>query len=446
MPDHHRDKITLREANRDRREAVGALLREHGVSAVLGLARVAKLPHFVGFALAEAVSDLDVLQKAMFFATEADSGVNADFAIALSAAAHDSHGLAWDNWIGRFSTKLEPNAGATLFLRWTDTRKTWDFVGSLTHEIEREYWNRKGAFRPSSQEDLLFAFDKYVEIGRFSAILDMVAYNENLLSAPQCVRVLQGLAHELKKDGWKLQHVHYEVVHMIQALQKREDVNLEDLAALEYHYLPVLEFQAEPIALNRLIGTSPKLFVSAICDAFKPASGETGEITDERQARARLAYRLLQSIKMVPGFSSGVQDVHHLRSWISEARALAKEADRAVIADQQIGQILAYAPSDTQDGAWPSKLIRDLIEDLAAEQIEKGIAISRFNQRGTFSKGMFDGGKQERGLASQYRKWAEVTRDWLRTSALLRQIANDWEAYAKRADTEAQLDQLRDTL
>jgi hypothetical protein len=145
----------------------------------------------------------------------------------------------------------------------------------------------------------------------------------------------------------------------------------------------------------------------------------------------------------VPGFSSGTEDVQYLRSWISEVRRLAKEADRAVITDQQIGQILAYAPSDAEDHAWPSKPIRDLIEELAAEQVEVGIAICRFNQRGAFTKALYDGGTQERGLASQYREWAEVARHWPRTSALLRRIADDWDAHARRADTEAELDQLR---
>lgn len=347
-------------------------------------------------------------------------------------------------WIGLFARTLDPGAAASLFFRWEDSRATWDFVGSLTPDIEKEYWNRKWAFRPSSQEDLVFAFDKYAQAERFSAILDMIAYNESFLSTAQCIRALQGLAHELAKEPRKLQHVHHEIVHMIKELQRREDVKLEDLAAIEYQYLALLQFQVEPTALNRLLGTSPELFVSVIRDAFSPASGETGEITDERRARAGQAYRLLQSVKTVPGFSAGKEDVQHLRSWISEVRRLAKEADRAVITDQQIGQILAYAPLDAEDHGWPSKPIRDLIEELAADHVENGIAICRFNQRGVFRKAVYDGGTQERGLASQYREWAEVARHWPRTSALLRRIGDDWDAHARRADTEAELDQLRD--
>jgi hypothetical protein len=435
----------LAEANRDRAKALGDLLQKHGISAVLDLAKAAKLPHFVGVALVESAAGLHVLQEALSLAIAEQSGVNLDFPIAVSAAAHSTYGPAWDDWIGPFATKLAPPIAASLFLQWPDVRKTWDFVEALSTEIDDEYWRRKWAFRPSSQEDLPFAFNKYAHVGRFSGILHMVSYSESALSTPQCIQVLQGLINELNNRNCRLQDMQYEVVHMIQALQERQDVNLSDLAAIEYQFLPLLEFHSEPIALNRLLGTSPELFMSVIRDAFSPASGEKEEITEERRLRARLAYRLLHSIKTVPGFSAGAEDLSHLRSWISDVRELAEEADRAVITDQQIGQILAFAPLDKEDHAWPARPIRELIEELGAEQIELGISVSRFNQRGGFTKAIYEGGKQERALAAQYRTWADAASNWPRTEALLRRIAGDWDRQAEMADSEAQLDQLRHT-
>jgi hypothetical protein len=328
-------------------------------------------------------------------------------------------------------------------LRWPDDRKTWDFVAVLSPDIDNEYWRRKWPYRTSSPDDLTFAFNKYMHVGRFSAIVQMVSYSESALSTEQGIQVLKGLIGELNTRSCRLQDVQYEVVHMIQVLQQRNDVNLNDLAAIEYQFLPLLQFHAEPITLNRLLGSSPDLFMSVISDAFSPASGETGEITEERRFRARLAYQLVHSMKTVPGFSAGAEDLNHLRSWISEVRKLAEKADRAVITDQQIGQLLAFAPIDKADQAWPARPIRDLIEELSAEQIELGIAISRFNQRGSFTKALYDGGKQERALATQYRSWADAVGNWPRTRALLRRIADDWDRQGERADSEALLDQLR---
>jgi len=432
------------EANRDRNEALRGLLQVEGLSGVLELAKAAKLPHLVGIALVECGAGQETLKEALTISIAPNSGLSLDFPMALSAVAHDRHGPSWDTWVAALAGKLEPEQAATLFLRWNDSPAAWDFVGQQSIEVQKEYWTRKPVFRPASQEDQHFAYTKYTEVGRFTAVLDMVAYSENLLSTVQCVETLQGLIQELSNEPRKVQHVQYEVVHMIQELQKRADVDLDQLAALEYQYLPMLEFQAEPVALHKLLSTSAEFFVSVVRDAFSPASGEKEEITEERKLRARLAYRLLQSIKGMPSLDKSGANIDQLRSWISEVRALAKEADREAIADQQIGQILAYAPNDSEDTAWPAKPIRDLIEELAARHIEIGISVSRFNQRGVFSKALYDGGQQERGLAAQYRNWAELTIRWPRTSALLRQIADDWSRSADRADSEGQLDQLRD--
>ena len=385
-----------------------------------------------------------MLKEAISLAIESNSNIPVGFVMALSSLAHDVHGAPWDRWIAEIAGGLEPRSAVDLVLQWADSRPTWDFVATLSRDIQKEYWMRKPVFRPASSEDLEFSFGKYVEIGRFTGVLRMVAYHENVLSTAHCVQALQGLMSELSKDARRMQAVQYEVVHMIRALQQHNDVDVLQLATLEYQYLPLLEFQAEPIALNQLLGTSPELFVSVISDAFAPATGKREEISEERRLRARLAYRLLQSIKTPPGFSTDRADVDHLRSWISEVRRLATESDRAVITDEQVGQILAYAPADAEDAALPAKPIRDVIEDLAAEGIERGIAVSRFNQRGSFSKPLYDGGQQERKLATQYRTWAEATRNWPRTTALLQRIADDWDTQARRADTEAELDQLRD--
>jgi hypothetical protein len=436
-----KDGDYMGQANQDRSEAMRSFLSAHGISAVLDLARIAKYPQLVAVALAEVRPGVEVLQTAVSLATASDSSVGVDFAVTVSAMAHDLYSPEWDSWVRPFAERVHPATAAALFLRWPDARKTWDFVGTISPEIDNEYWARKPAMRPSSREELDFAFNKYVQIERFSAILDMVSYDESRLSTPQCIQALQGLMRELSKESWRMQHVQYEVVHMIQALQGREDVDLVELATLEYQYLPMLEFQAEPVALNRLLAASPQFFVSVICDAFSPASGEAGEITDDRRLRARLAYRLLQSINKIPAALPGTEDANFLRSWIMEVRVRAQEADRAIITDQQIGQILAFAPADAEDTAWPSRPIRDLIEEFASEQIETGIVVSRFNQRGVFSKGMYDGGNQERAFAVQYRSWADITRGWPRTSSLLRRIAEDWDRSAARADSEAELDQ-----
>jgi hypothetical protein len=285
-------------------------------------------------------------------------------------------------------------------------------------------------------------------VGRFSASVDLIAYQEKRVPTKVCVRVLRGLVGEINATKLDRQSTLYSVLRVLEALQGREDISIEELASIEYQYLPLLEHQGEPVALNELIKASPKFFVEVVCDVFRRASEkgkDRSEISEELRAKARLGYGILQSMRSLPGFTESAQDAGYLRDWIAQARDLAKEADRAVIADQQIGQMLAYAPTDAEDNAWPARSVRDVIEEFASDQIERGIGISRFNMRGVSSRAMYEGGGQERTIAAQYRTWAEASISWPRTCAMLRRIAENWERTAEQADIHAELDQRSDS-
>ena len=107
-----------------------------------------------------------------------------------------------------------------------------------------------------------------------------------------------------------------------------------------------------------------------------------------------------------------------------------------------IGRSLAH--SAEKDGLWPQIAIAEVLERLKSSDVERGLAIERVNMRGVYTKAMYEGGKQERELAQQYRDWAaRQPGAHVRTRALLNAIADDWEREAKEADDAAKRDKLR---
>ena len=91
---------------------------------------------------------------------------------------------------------------------------------------------------------------------------------------------------------------------------------------------------------------------------------------------------------------------------------------------------------------WPHEAVRDLIEELASQHIETGMEVEVRNSRGVTSRGMYDGGDQERSLADKYSQWAEATQArWPRTSAMLRRLAESYERDARRHDIDAERDE-----
>jgi hypothetical protein len=85
-----------------------------------------------------------------------------------------------------------------------------------------------------------------------------------------------------------------------------------------------------------------------------PQSQQNGKSQRSNLGAQRWATVCFNPCGEIPGIKDdGSLDADALRRWVLEVRDLAGRADRLRIADLQIGELLAYAPPDAGDGAWP---------------------------------------------------------------------------------------------
>jgi hypothetical protein len=118
---------------------------------------------------------------------------------------------------------------------------------------------------------------------------------------------------------------------------------------------------------------------------------------------------------------------------------VAAEQECLEACDSQIGQIMARGPVG-EDGIFPFKPARDLLEAIGSEEMLDGFICGCFNKRGISSRGAFDGGEQERDLASGYRanaKALEITHP--RVSAALERLAQTYDHDGSMEDRGAHL-------
>jgi hypothetical protein len=101
--------------------------------------------------------------------------------------------------------------------------------------------------------------------------------------------------------------------------------------------------------------------------------------------------------------SEGNIDGDVLNEWVETARELLAKAGRLDIGDVHIGKVLAHSPGD-EDGVWPSRAVRALLESLQNDKIEEGLRTEVHNQRGVTTRGLTEGGVQERDLVSRNRE------------------------------------------
>jgi hypothetical protein len=255
------------------------------------------------------------------------------------------------------------------------------------------------------------------------------------LAEPEC----EGLGNRRHFLVELIQHVQNEVD------RKGSGVDAPRVARLEFAYLRLLNgHPATPRVLHNLLKTNPEHFVGLLEVIYRSKDSDQGEGTErseEDRARATNAYELLHSWESVPGTRpDGTIEEDALLDWVRKARSLAEEKSRLEVADSQIGNVLAHDTAASADHGWPSVPVRDVIEEIATEDLANGFEVGIYNKRGIHWRAFDAGGDQERNLAKRFRRWTETCKiEWPRTSASLARIADGYEREAARADAEAEL-------
>lgn len=323
---------------------------------------------------------------------------------------------------------------------------TWDALENEEAEIQRLYWanigiNGRGNLEPKDCEHVIL---KLAEHERLWTAVDFMALYRNKMgdSAKLVVDVLDRAIRDKRTEGIDLGFVAYGMRELLDLLEASNEIEEAQIAQFEWYFLPLLRNYGGPKILYKALTNDPEFFAEVLKWPYRAKGEEPSEPTKEKSIRASLGYKLLQSWRQPPGVNEdGSVDPEKLRSWVIRARELTHANGRANVADHHIGQVLAHYPKGI-DGAWPHEALRELIEDLGSEEIEKGIIVGIYNSRGVVSRSIGEGGAQERAIAERYHDYARSLSDrWPRTARLMKKIADGYELDARREDKQAELDE-----
>lgn len=447
-----------RDVDEARKVAAREVLAEGGLAAVLALARLTETAGYLGKALYDGglpETDLDALIES---AARSDDTRVHNLAHGLVAAASRDRDPAWGTTlIGRAESQAWGETALIVLLRALPVgRATWDEAARLGEAIDAVYWRRMPVFWMSEDEaDIAFAVRKLIAVGRARHALPLACRpGKAQLPSALLVEALEAAAAQPSDEGGDsnsaVMFQHY-VAEILKILDDRTDLEDATLARLEWNYLRVLEHSRRPAkVILRAMSEQPSLFVEMLSFAFKAAEGtEGGDATDESEPEpkdpeqlrviALQAYRLLDLWDHIPGAGpDGVIDAARLEAWIKEARALAKAAQRADIADSKIGNMLSASPPGA-DGVWPAEAVRDALDLFRSKPMLNGFQVGKRNRRGVTTRLPGDGGELERNEEARFRDWAKaIAYDHPHTAKALNAIADSYAWDARRHDEDAE--------
>ena len=433
-------EVYNQELERRQQEAAAEILESTGLDGIARVAERCEVPRKLGFALGQVVSRSSDEQLVRWLdATDR----RAEVAEAWATHTTRAEGLAWVRGSMARIDDSHAERRVLLALCTPATAELWAYLDEDPF-LAGQYWSRAVAIHLSDEENLEEAARRFLASGRPWQVIDLLAMHfhrqkEERIDVPTdlIVQTLDAALESDADDRSVASSLAYEVGVLLDQLD-RHGVDTEIQVRFEWAFFRLLDHHRTPKALYAYLGDNPAAFVDLVSRVYRGKSERKRKQSPEDAQHAQHAWHVLDDWRQVPGAQAdGSIDSERLNQWVREARNSLAELDRADIGDQLIGQVLAGSAVG-DDGIWPAPEVRDVIETIGSREIESGLRIGRRNLRGVTSRGVYDGGDQERELVAQFAKWAkETSSQWPRTSRTLTELAESYEWEARRNDDDA---------
>ena len=313
-------------------------------------------------------------------------------------------------------------------------RDWWTQVAKLDNDLISEYWARADYHGVSSEESVeaVEMLLSHAHPWRALVILNRFIHDRPTSDTNQVLRVLNRLVGSPSSD--EVGDCRYKVTNVLEWLETAV-VDQAELAQLELCLFDCFGECRRPNALYEVLGSNPTRFVE-LTRLAHPAEGVSPEgVLEVPSVQRSLAWNVLYKWPLIPGIKDdGKVDADVLSRWVHECRRQLGEFGMERRGDEEIGAVLARSPQG-DDGVWPAEAVRSILEEVSGDGIVCGLVRGAVNRRGVSSRGMYEGGTQERELARTYRGDAQrVELRWPRTAAVLRSLASFYESLAKDTD------------
>jgi hypothetical protein len=342
---------------------------------------------------------------------------------------------------------------AALLLSLPACSQTFDLVEGQELPVQSKYWLNINQYflQDRDKNRVSFVASKLLEHNRPLAAIDamgQVMWDKDEPKDLDCKLIATILMRIITDPSdisrVSVQNVRHDIIKAIEYIQDQAELPIERMSQIEFSYLTVFHEEFRPRYLNEMVANDPSFFVQLVKWGFKRRDGvtENGEAGSEeiRKQRAEATYNLLRTISISPENTGNTIDSEKLNKWVDQSRDLLSQVGRQVVGDVQIGEYLARCPDGT-DGVWPHEAVRNVIERVRSTDLERGVAISRFNSRGATWRSHDEGGGKERELESLYRNNAQkLELTYPRTAGILRDIANDYAGFAQMEDRAVDLE------
>lgn len=428
------------EAHRQR--VARELLSAADVGEILSMARAVENPVQLGMALVAADVDDALRDELVVRGALSAQSRETEFARGIVLAGVRTYGAPWAATIVRtgVSAGWSSDALVSILQGMPQDEATFALADEAGDDVAEAYWKRTPWmwFIHSDPAALGYAVVAKLRVGEAVQAVSLIGQVGPKPFPPETLlRALKDASAQLR-DAVKIPNasmLSYYCGLILDRLVADTSVDRDELMRLEWSLFGLMQASDRNSALLEAgLARYPEFFVQIVSSVYRAEDDDgsnDGADIAQLKAVAHQSWTLLDKWSVVPGTQTdGTLDASALDAWVQRARALAVDAKRVAIVDQQIGVILAAAAAEP-NGDWPPKPVRDVIERVRSKALEGGLQMGTRNRRGPITRGPLDGGDLERDLKTHYEALATRLRSgYPRTAKALGALAASFKVEA----------------
>lgn len=420
-----------------REQAIQEVLKARGLQGVISFIDNVEAPNQVGWALGK-IADAEIATHLLPMYLDSEDRPYQQFIGGFIWSCYQSLGWKWVDGLNQANWSVKQQCQLLINLPFESG--TWSRARVWLGDSENMYWQGVQVNPYQTEDDLLPAIDKLIEVARPQAAIDCLYVQIHKQLPLDSARTIKALLAALSTGESTKNIDSYHITELIKALQNDPKTDQDGLFRVEWAYLPLLnEHQGgSPTLLEGKLADDPNFFCEVIRLIFRSKHEEKkDERPDEQTAAiATNAWRLLDQWKRTPGVQEdGAFSSTHFEAWLSSVKEQCSKSGHLEVAMSSVGKVLLYCPPDPK-GLWTMEPVARALNGRDAEEMRNGFRTEVFNSRG--AHWVDPTGKPERELAELWRQRAESVENagFARFAATLRDLAKSYDLDADRIIAE----------
>lgn len=432
--------VNVRQTEKLRRIACAELIEELGVDAVISLKDTVKEPQTLGATLATFSIDGLTAKVCRLLGSKKDAKFTKGYIASMES--QQGNGFFSSLFDSCMKFGFSNDDLTSLLLCFEQNRKLWNYIETLNHEIQQQYWERVPAIFWGGYDEgnTLYVIKKLTWVGRGLDAMNGSWIYAKEMPTTAIEELLQSVLLSKKELNDSIDHHPLSVY--IEQLHERKDADKDLLLQLEWVYLPVLRYDSNKGSLALLqdrLTTNPDFVVELLCYLYKPETEDAQEAYSAESDRnnAIRAFYLFNQWSTIPGVRvDGTLDDAVLLEWVKAVINKAAGCGRYKYACSQLGQLFAHFPEWEEEADKLFAIVETIEEPAFYNSYNAGL----FNKRGFTSRGPYEGGGIERSNAEMFKTlYGKFNKKYPRISKVFKDLWCQYERMAEEMDNEADI-------